>query len=138
MLGGVGTEQGAELVGEGRHVGDGGLKVQVEAVHGRFAEGAESGGVVAGRAEGLPDAVGSGDGGGLTGEAAFGVGCTANGEEDGLAEGLTDGDVFFYLRTAEEVCAFKGGAVVACIGEVDLWETIGAVDSGDKGELEDL
>lgn len=44
----------------------------------------------------------------------------------------------FYLRTAEEVCAFKGGAVVACIGEVDLWETIGAVDSGDKGELEDI
>jgi hypothetical protein len=115
LLGGVGTEQGAELVGEGRHVGDGGLKVQVEAVHGRFAEGAESGGVVAGRAEGLPDAVGSGDGGGLTGEAAFGVGCTANGEEDGLAEGLTDGDVFSVGRLV--VCTLLEGVEGSTLSE---------------------
>jgi hypothetical protein len=43
-----------------------------------------------------------------------------------------------YLRTAEQVGAGKCGAVVAGIGKVDFWDTAGAADSGDKGELVDL
>lgn len=97
MLGGVGSEQRAQLVGEGGHVGDGGFQVQVEAVDGGFAEGAEGGGVGR-RAEGLPELVGSCDGGGLAGEAAFGVGCAADGEEDGFAERLADGDILSVRR----------------------------------------
>lgn len=86
-------EQRAEAVGEGGHVGDGGFKVEVEAVDGGAAEGAQGRGV-GGRAEGLPEGVGSCDGGRVAGEPAFGVGCAADGEEDGFAEGLTDWDVF--------------------------------------------
>jgi hypothetical protein len=43
-----------------------------------------------------------------------------------------------YLRTAEEVRPIKGGAVVACVGKIDLGDASDAIDSGDKGELEDL
>ena len=101
--------------GKGREVGGGDLKVHVEAVDGRGAEGAEDcrggrvgtcgGGGIGGRcgkggrggrgprcagggrrgAEHGPDGVGPG--GGLNGgtKAAFGVSGAADGEEDGLA-----------------------------------------------------
>lgn len=79
-----------------RHVGRRRLKVHVKPIDGREAERAEDfrrGGGWWGP-EHVPQRGCPGGCFGRGGEAAFGVGCAAEGEEDGLSEGLAGLDVF--------------------------------------------
>lgn len=76
----VGVHEAAELVREGNHVGDAGLKVEIEAVDGGGAEWAVGGGAGDLGAKHRPDIVGCVDGGCGIRKAAFGVCCSSDGK----------------------------------------------------------
>ncbi len=87
------------------------------------------------RAEGGPDEIRLGDGGGGGGEAAFGVGSAADGEEDGFGIGLLTGCyILRQLRAVECLRAGEYGAVVACVGKVHGRLAPGAVEGCQEGQ----
>lgn len=43
-----------------------------------------------------------------------------------------------YLRTVKQLCAAERGAVIACIGIVELRFASGAVDHGQEGQWNDV
>ena len=130
--------EGAQTGGEDGDVLRRGFEVEVEAVDGGGAEGAEGGGGGGGGRRGAeygPEGVCLGEGLGGGGEAAFGVGCAAEGEEEGLPGGLAGFDVGFDLRAGEELGAREDGAVVAGVGEVD---ERGRFDADEEGDGDDV
>lgn len=78
------AHEGAELAGEGRHVADGALEVEVEAVDDCVSKGAGHVGAGLGTEDG-PEVLGGAGCGRGAGEAAFRVGCSSDGEQDGFA-----------------------------------------------------
>ena len=89
--------------------------------------------------EGGPDEICLRNGGGSGREAAFGVGGTADGEEDGLAVGgLAGCDVLGHLGAVEGLGAGEDGAVVARVGEVHGWLAALAVEGGEESEGDDV
>lgn len=74
------------MVGECRHVGDGTFEIKIEAVDYCVSEGTRDVGAGFGAEDG-PDVCCCADGGGGSAEAAFGVGCSSDGEEDGFPVG---------------------------------------------------
>ena len=94
------------MLTEGGHVGGVCFEVEVEAVEDGVAEGAQGRGTGLGGSELCPEGVCGGDGVGLGGETAFGVGVAAYGEENcfsfGLAEGYVGAVGSFVRLSAEE------------------------------------
>lgn len=157
-LAGVGIHEGAELVPEGGHVRNSGLKVKVKSINNGVSEGAESRTVRVGT-EGLPDQLGTSGSGICRSESSFGVGSTADGKEDGLASCLACLDVGAIrktslvsfgssltigegnspdLRTIQKRSAVKSSAVVANVSKVDLRHATRSVDDSDKGQLQNI
>ena len=109
----------------------GSFEVKIETVDDGGAERAEGGGGTLRGAEHRPEGVCPEESLGGGGESALSVGRAAEGEEEGLSEGLAGFDVGFDLRTGEELGAGEDGAVVAGVGEVD---ERGGFDADEEGD----
>jgi len=103
---------------------------------GRRAEGGGGGGGGGRRgAEYGPEGVCLGEGLRGGGEAAFGVGCAAEGEEESLPSRLAGFDVGFDLRAGEELGAREDSAVIAGVSEVDERRRFDANEEGDRDNV---
>jgi hypothetical protein len=76
------------------------------------------------------------DGLGRGGEAAFGVGCAAERQEDGFVEGLAGADVGFDFGAGEELGVGEDGAVVAGVGEVEERGSFDVVEEGNGDNVD--